>query len=369
MGAKIPLHKRHRALSRLPAKGTLIIGPTSALPTVLRSLSADPEKVLAEAGFSVKLFDKPENRISYAARGRLLAHCVATTNCQHLGLLVGQQSGLLSLGLVGLLVKYSRDVGTALRSLVRYFHVQFRGAVLTLIVEGGIAMLCYDVYEPRVQANDQVGDGAVAIMFNMMRELCGPDWKPAEAWFAHRKPEDIKPFRKFFRAPLRFDAEHNALLFSASWLTRPLSIADQDLRILLQKQIEQLDLRNGEDFLSQVRSVLRQTLSTGQATVEWIASLFNIHSRTLNRHLNAHGTGFQQLLDECRFETARKLLEESVMGIADIAATLDYTDARSFIRAFRRWSGTTPARWRARQINAGRNRRASKGRPRTLKPR
>ena len=312
--------------------------------------------MLAEAGFSLKIFDKPENRISYAARGRLLAHCVAATKCQHLGLLVGQQSGLLSLGLVGLLVKYSPDVGTALRNLVRFFHIQVRGAVLALTVEDGKVTLCYDVYQPRVQANDQVGDGAVAIMFNIMREFCGADWKPSEAWFAHPKPEDIKPFRKFFRAPIRFDAEHNALVFSAASLIRRLPNADPDLRLLLLKQIEQLEVRYGEDFLSQVRIVLRSTLASGLPTVEQIASLFEMHGRTLNRRLRAFGAGFQQLLDECRYEIATKLLEESSMEITDIAETLGYSDARSFIRAFRRWNGATPARWRARRIKTGGNR-------------
>jgi len=31
---------------------------------------------------------------------------------------------------------------------------------------------------------------------------------------------------------------------------------------------------------------------------------------------------------------------------------LDYADASAFTRAFRRWSGTTPARWRAKKRRA-----------------
>ena len=37
------------------------------------------------------------------------------------------------------------------------------------------------------------------------------------------------------------------------------------------------------------------------------------------------------------------------MEVRQIAAALDYADASAFTRAFRRWSGTTPARWRARR--------------------
>jgi AraC-like DNA-binding protein len=74
-----------------------------------------------------------------------------------------------------------------------------------------------------------------------------------------------------------------------------------------------------------------------------------MHSHTLSRRLKALGTSYQELLDESRFEVARQLLKHSRMEISEIAGMLDYAGARSFIRAFRRWSGTTPARWRVRR--------------------
>ena len=338
---------RQQDTGRGHADATVRIGGTLALPAVLRSLGADPARVLAEAGFDPKLFDDPDNLVSYAARGRLLAHCAETTGCQHLGLLVGEHGGLHTLGLVGLLVKYSPDVGTALRSLVRHTHLHVRGARTTLAMDGDSAMLSYEIHQPRVEATDQTGDGAIAVLFNIMRTLCGPAWKPAEIQFAHRKPENVGPFRRFFRAPLIFDAEQYAVAFAADWLNRSLPGADAELHRLLQKQIDALETRHGDDFPEQVRSVLRSTLVTGHATADRVAALFSMHARTLNRRLNVFGIGFQELVDEGRFEIARQMLEDSAMPVSQIAAMLDYADASAFTRAFRRWSGTTPARWRA----------------------
>lgn len=324
----------------------LRIGATVALPAVLRSLGTNPVEVLAEAGFDLSLFDDPDNRISYAARSHLLAHCVARTGCQHFGLLVGQQAGLQSLGMVGLLVKYSPDVGTALRNLVHCMHLHVRGAVTSLETGGDTASLSYAIYQPGVEATDQIGDGAVAGLFNVMCTLCGPDWKPAEVRFAHRKPDDIGPFRSFFHAPLRFDAEQNAVVFAADWLNHRLPETDPELRRLLLQQIDALELRYGDDFPGQVRSVLRTALLTGHARSDQVAALFSIHSRSLSRRLKDFGTSFQELLDEGRFEIARQMLEDTRMEVNQIAMTLDYADASAFTRAFRRWSGTTPAQWR-----------------------
>ena len=328
---------------------TLRIGTISALPAILRSLGADPAEVLAEAGFALEQFEDPDNLVSLVARGRLIAHCVARTGCQHLGLLVGQRGGLHSLGLVGLLVKYSPDVQAALHSLVSYFHLHARGVMTTLVVDEDVAMLSYGIYAPDVLATDQIGDGAVAMLLNIMRTLCGPDWRPIEARFARRKPEDVRPFRRFCRAPLRFDAEQNALVFSADCLERRLPAADPELQRLLQKQIDALEVKHGDDFPAHVRSVLRATLMTDHASADQVAALFSMHSRTLSRRLHASGTSFQELVDEGRFEIARQLLANTALDVRQIAASLDYADASAFTRAFRRWSGTTPAVWRAQQ--------------------
>jgi AraC-like DNA-binding protein len=330
-----------------PAEATLRIGATMAVPAVLRSLGADPATILAEVGLDPKLFDNPDNLISYAARARLIKHCVARTGCQHFGLLVGQNAGLQSLGLVGLLVKYSPDVGAALRSLVRYLHLHIRGASTTLTLEAETVMLSYEIHVPLAEATDQIGDGAVALMFNVMRTLCGPEWGPSEVRFAHDKPDDVTPFRRYFRAPLRFDAEENALVFSADWFGHALPGSDPLLRRLLQKQVDALEVQNGRDFPEQVRNVLRSSIVTGHARADQVAAIFSMHARTLNRHLNAFGISFRELADESRFEIARQMLETSAMEVAQIAAMLDYADASAFTRAFRRWSGTTPARWRA----------------------
>jgi len=78
-----------------------------------------------------------------------------------------------------------------------------------------------------------------------------------------------------------------------------------------------------------------------------VADLFSMHRRTMNRQLNAKGTSFQELSDEIRFEIARQLLEDAAMEIIQIASVLGYSNASAFTRAFRRWSATTPASWRA----------------------
>ena len=341
-----------KVLQGAPADTALPVGTTMALPEVLRTLGADPARLLEEVGLSLSLFDTPSNTFTFASRGRLLAHCVERTGCQHLGLLIGERSNLSSLGLVGLLARYSPDVGTALHSLVRYLHHYTRGATTTLIVEGQLVILDYKIHQPATEGTDQVGDGAVAIMVNIMRELCGPEWTPSQVMFAHRKPDNVEPFRRFFRSPLRFDAEQNAIVFLADWLSLRLPEVSPELRRLLKEQISLIEARHRNDFPEQVRIVLRTALLTDRTSAEDIAAVFSIQSRTLNRRLSEFGLSFRDLVEQQRYEIARQALTDTAMDLYDIAALLGYADASAFTRAFRRWSGTTPAAWRSTKRRA-----------------
>jgi len=278
---------------------------------------------------------------------------VSATGCAHFGLLVGQRDGLDDLRLVGLLVKYSPDVGSALRSLVRHFHLRARGAVVTLAQDRDMASLGYEIYQHGSDAIDQIADGALAFEFNILRTLCGADWTPSEVCFAHREPVDVGPYWRFFQCPLSFDTARKALVVRASWLERRMLTNDPALRKLLKKQVDALEAEQGADLPAQVRSVLRTALLTRHAGAEQIAALFSMHPRTLACQLQARGTRFQVLVDEVRFEIARQLLAQSNMDVREVAATLDYADSSAFTRALRRWSCTTPAEWRAERAAAG----------------
>jgi AraC-like DNA-binding protein len=325
---------------------TLRVGGALGILTVLRELGVDPEEVLREAGIAPEVFGDPDNLITYRARGRLMACAVQRSGCRHFGLLVGQRMNLQSLGLVGLLAMNAPDVGSALRGIVNFLHIHSRGALMELQVEDGLAILTYDICEPDVPAASQVGIGAVAMMVKALRAISRPAFEPIEARFACRPPPDILPYRRFFQVPLRFDVEHYALVFSSEWLRQPVQGADPELRRVLQRQVDALEARHAPDFPEAVRSLLRSALFTGHGRIEEIAALLSIHSRTLGRRLEEHGVGFQELVDEVRFEIARQMLQETTLEAWQIAESLGYGSASAFTRAFRRWSGATPGAWR-----------------------
>ena len=243
-------------------------------------------------------------------------------------------------------MQHSPDVGSALRNLVLYLQLQDRGAVPTLVVQDKMVLLGYAVYQQGVIATDQIYDAAIAIGCNIMRALCGPKLRLCDVLFSHATPVDPEPYQRFFKAPVRFDSDQSALVFSATWLDHPVSGANAQLYRVLKAETEALLAWTDGDFVAQLRRVLHGLVITGRGTVEQAAFLFGMHRRTLNRRLNAQGTSFKELLQEVRFEISQQLLRDTRLPVVEVAEALGYAAAGAFTRAFQRWSGKSPTAWR-----------------------
>lgn len=79
-----------------------------------------------------------------------------------------------------------------------------------------------------------------------------------------------------------------------------------------------------------------------------IAQAVYVSARSPRRQLSSQGTSYRTLRDATRFEAALDLLVHSQLSVAAIAERMGYADARSFRRAFMRWSGVLPSDYRRR---------------------
>ena len=319
------------------------VGALTALPVLIRSLGVDPEPIVRAAGLRPDAFDDPANRIPFAALARFLSDAAARTACPHFGLLAGRAWHLADLGAPGEIVRHSPTLGQALQEFVLLQHLNSSGAMTFLLQRAGIADFGYAVYDPHARGTFQVYDTAIAVATNMMREVCGEGFSPSEVFLPHRAPADTSPYHRLFRAPVRFDAEFCALRFPASLLAHPIEGASA---ARLRAALKALGAQDKVDLVQAVYRTLRTLLLVGKSSGTDVAHALAMHRRTLNRRLSAAETTYQRVLDEVRFALAKELLENSSIPMHDVAAALGYAGLAPFMRAFRRWSATSPGEWR-----------------------
>jgi AraC-like DNA-binding protein len=336
----------HGTIRKGVPNGVIRIGVAREIAPLLREFGVDPGEVIRRAGLDPEIFEDENNVIPYAALGRVLAACVMHTDCPHFGLLLGQRGTLSSLGPIGGLLQHSPTVGEALSALVRHLHLHDSGGAPTLSAYGDVATLGYAIYEPGVENPEQFADEAMAVAANVLRTLCGSDWAPDEVLLPRHPPADPGAYWRAFRAPVRFDQETAALVFPTRWLDQRIAGANPIFRQVFEAHVRELEAAGAGDWKETLRRVLRTEVLTNRCSATSVAERFALHRRTLSRHLQAEGAGFQSLVDETRFEIARQLLTQTRIPLSEVALALGYSEASAFTRAFRRWSGQAPAAWR-----------------------
>ena len=319
------------------------VGGLVELPGLLRDLGGDAARVLADAGLDIHALDHADGRIPFRSVARLLRLGAEATQCPHFGLLAGQRWSLRHLGAIGQLMLDCPTVGEALRQLTVFQHLHSEAGAAFLVEHAGTAALGFAIYRENVPQQALVYDLAIAFAHTIVHELCGPRWTASEVTLSRDEPPDPAPYRAHFRAPLRFHAEASAVRFPARWLRHTIPGADPERYRALS---ETLAAKDSGELVSQLRRALRVLLISGRSSGDDIAQALSLHRRTLNRRLQVQGITFQKVLDEVRLQVARQLLEETRAPIGDVAAALCYADAAAFTHAFRRWTGTTPAKWR-----------------------
>ena len=318
----------------------------AAIPPTLAELGVDPSAVLRRAGLDPNLFSDPENIMPYTALGRLLTESVKATGCESFGLRVGVSTKASSLGLTSLVSINAPTVRDALQVIVDTLKTSETGGTTFLDVRDGLAAFGYAVTAPGVESADQIVDGSIAIACNIMRRLCGSAWRPKRVRLIRDPPRDRGPFSKFFEAPVGYSEPAGCLVFDAATLDAPVRDRNPEYAEILAPFLEEAASSAPGDFLSAVRLIIRSQIGAHALSRDSVCRALGVNVRTLAHRLEAFGVTYSGLADQERYEAAQSLLRKD-RRIAEIAAALGFAEQSAFTRAFRAWSGTTPARWRA----------------------
>jgi AraC-like DNA-binding protein len=316
------------------------------LPTLLQELGVPLAEALAEAELPRDLFGSRENLATYRQLERLMLVCERRAHCDYIGLLIGQRSRLVDMGLVGQVALCSSTAGEAIQSFVDHFNLHDTAATCVLIESGQYVRFVYSVLEHGMDDTRHFQLGGITIAYNILQDICGHDWTPTEVNFASREPSNVRPFQKFFRGPVRFDKEDSSLVFARQWLEKPLTPVDPAFRLGVERAVRTQQERMLADFPATVRRILRKQLLLGSFTMDDIAAMLSMHRRTLDRHLQDHGVQYSELFESVREDVARHLLRDTQMPIHQIAESIRFSSAANFATAFRRRVGVTPSAYR-----------------------
>jgi AraC-like DNA-binding protein len=302
------------------------------------------EPLLKQAGLSLQQINSSDARIGARNQIRFLELVAHELPDEFLGLRLAQHFDLRELGLLYYVQASSETLGDAMRRVARYCAIHNEGVNITYRHSKEISMTCEYVGVARTADRHQM-EFFIATLVRLCRQLTGRHLGPSRIRLVHRRSELAPEFKTLFGCEIEFGSDIDEVAYPAPCARLPVVDADPYLNSLLIKYCDEaLSMRRVKStaWRLSVENAIAPLLPHGQARIAEIAQRLGVSPRTLERRLACEGMTFSRVLDELRFDLARRYLQEQDLPISEVAWLLGYRETSAFNHAFKRWTGKTP---------------------------
>ena len=334
-------------MSPSPAEPTYLVRVVRLLLDDAVRAGADRETLVSGLGLDAKLLEEPDARLPLGTVAALVREVVAGERGPAFGLHAGAGRKTRDAGLIGYAMLHSATLRAALARLVRYGRIMGDHNRIELEESGSTAAITFEGH-PVLEAIHGFTELSVAWLISGLREITATDLTPREVRFPYPEPSHSADLRAFVRCPIQFEALHTAIVLKLDDLDLRVVGSDVTLVGYLDKLAEDAvkGLRDQGSIVGRLRQVLWSSLSDGAPTLAAASTAMALSPRTLQRRLREEGTTFAEALSDLRQELAARLLEDRSLAVYEVGFLLGYAEPTAFHRAFRRWRGVSPKRFR-----------------------
>lgn len=311
--------------------------------------SGDIDSIFGSTGLDPAAALDPTYGISLRSYCTLFETAAKGTGNDNIGLWFGQQFQPTDLGLLGYVAVHSGTMRAALQNFVALFAYHQQSTEMSLTSSRGLLSLNYRIFDPRIMNRRQDAELSLGMFANIFRHCYGPHWVPEEIHFEHPKPAEWREHERAFAAPVFFGQRANSIIFRPDDLDHPMVTSDPRLLMILRQCLKTVGIQPGgpQPLSEQVKDFLVQTLSEGCPTLETVAEALEVPAWTIQRRLAEQGRTYKELLEDTRRRLALTYLRQPHLQLTEIAFLLGYSELSAFSRAFHRWTGMSPRKFRA----------------------
>jgi AraC-like DNA-binding protein len=274
------------------------------------------------------------------------------TGVEDVGFVVGGRTSLEVLGSFGAMLADSASLSQALHKVVTAVKLYNSAEDVWIRRAGDRVLLCQAFRVADVKGRRHGDFFTLLRLIDVVRLAAGPGWIPDAVHL--RMPEFARReyFANLLQTHIRLGGDYCAVEFNASLLAAPVrppqsATAEAPEIGKLTSSAPALELAGS------VRQAVEALLQSGRTDIGFVAAMTGMSVRNLQRRLREEGLNYSQIVDESRFEFARRLLRDTDLSLIDIAFESGYGEAANFTRAFKRWAGVPPKNFRRRYREQG----------------
>lgn len=308
----------------------------------------DAAEMLGVVGLDPAAEWDPKVMISDAAYYTMLERIAADMDATALPIAVGASMRCDEYGALGLAWKAAPNLQASFARVERYARlwtsvVQYE---LQPVPQGVLFVVHRD--GPRRLGLRLSNEATLASSVSIARHVSLSPFAPVEVRIKHPPPDDCSAHEAYFDCPVHFNAEIDGLLLSHESLQKPNALGDEGITQFLVSHLdtELAEIRDEASLENKTKDAIARALSEGLPKMTDIARSMGLSARSFHRRLADHGVTFQTLTENTRRELALSMLRDARYSLSEIAFLTGFSEQSAFTRAFKRWTGQTPATYR-----------------------
>ena len=319
----------------------MAVETTTELFNSFLSRGVNESRLLGMSGINLTELHKADLRFPVSKHLDLWHAGKKLTKTTAMGVQVGAASNPYNRGIVGLVFSASQNLQQAIENKIRYTKILADHVNVEFQINSKLFSITYSILEGYFDRSEV--ERVLAGFLNWVRIFINARINPLYMTVQYSEPGEISEYRKNFQCRVLFDQLNNSITFPVEILSTVNRQYNEYLYQVLtahaENILEKIDVK--PSFHDEIRSMIAGRLTHGSFSFDEIAATLKQSKRTLARRLSSESTSYQKILDEVRKEMAISYLNQRQCRHQTIPYLLGYSDNRSFLRAFKRWTGST----------------------------
>lgn len=262
-----------------------------------------------------------------------------------IGLHVGENVSARHWGQLGYLILSGEDGFESINYIQRFARLITNAMESTFAVEGDY-LVCFFKMFP-AEYNRHTCEFFISAIFSLGKFMSEGRFAFKEIHFTYPLETRAADYQQVLGCRCLFEQPHNKVIVERSALGFTSTFRDPRLKKVLEQHAVSVlqHLGSDDDLVRDLKGYVMDELPNGAPSLKQVCEHFQMSERSLQRMLAKHSLSYQELVDQLRSDLAKTYIDNDY-SFLDIALLLGYSEQSAFHRAFKRWTGLPPAKYK-----------------------